>query len=110
MCSRHSSKMSYLYKCSNTENNGFIGTIPSELKELRELRYDLLQLRCHCLGYNSTHFYLLFSRRLALQQGGLYGTIPAELSLLSNLLVLGENSKELMYTCAHCIQISHALT
>ena len=47
------------------ENNGFVGTIPVELKEWKELR------------------------RLALQQGGLFGTIPTELSLLSNLLVLG---------------------
>eukprot|EP00804_Cyclotella_cryptica_P004037 CCRYP_015449-RB/>CCRYP_015449-RB protein AED:0.36 eAED:0.36 QI:1362/0.75/0.8/1/0.75/0.4/5/0/218 len=57
-----------------TENNGLIGTIPSELKEWVELR------------------------RLALQQGGLRGTIPTELSSLSNLLVFDLDYNELSGT------------
>ena len=67
------------------ENNGFVGTIPVELKEWKELR------------------------RLALQQGGLFGTIPTELSLLSNLLVLGKKMSYLLALFMKYILTFHSL-
>ncbi|KAL3786140.1 hypothetical protein HJC23_010714, partial [Cyclotella cryptica] len=73
-CLPETSSCSFCLGELSFENNGLIGTIPSELKEWVELR------------------------RLALQQGGLRGTIPTELSSLSNLLVFDLDYNELSGT------------